>query len=188
MYQNHSQHLHITSVRQAVLGPVQDVVSFRIKIYWNKFPRIHCSPIASGCDNVKFWELIWMGLSYKMEKRSQEKPRLLQNIWLFQFMVVCTFLFLWGSGTSTVCGFPVLTATGQKRFLITGSFFKASQTHPAWQQDKNGEQMNEYQVIQCEYIIQRFPLNTKFTVQQLRYSCIDSPVFQWWMGISLSAS
>lgn len=171
MYQNHSQHLHITSVRQAVLGPVQDVVSFRIKIYWNKFPRIHCSPIASGCDNVKFWELIWMGLSYKMEKRSQEKPRLLQNIWLFQFMVVCTFLFLWGSGTSTVCGFPVLTATGQKR---SSSLVHSSRPPKPTQPGSKIRMGNKWMNIRL------FNVSTSFRdshwIQNSLFSSYDTPV------------
>lgn len=111
-------------------------------------------------------------------------------------MVVCTFLFLWGTGTSTVCGFPVLTATGQERFLITGSCFKASQTHPAWQQDQNGEQMNEYQIIQYEYIIQRFPLNTIIhcsgaTILLYAFTCVSvmSRDFSWCMsGITILLS
>lgn len=57
LYQNFSQHSWTTSVSQAMLCPVQDVVSFWLEICWNKFPRIHCSPEASDFDNVRFWKL-----------------------------------------------------------------------------------------------------------------------------------
>lgn len=160
LYRNHNQHLHITSVRQAVLGPIQDVVSFRFKIYWNNFPRIHCSPIASGCDNVKFWELNWMGLNYWMEKWSQEKPRLLQNIWLFfsswWFAPSCFSEALVHS-QSVVSLFWLQQGRRDSSSLVHSSR-PPKLTQPG---SKNGEQMNEYLIIQYECIIQRFPLNTK---------------------------